>query len=88
VKHAHVAPDAPSQRTELPIPSSFDDLVLACLSKDPAARPQTADAIAERLAAIGTRPAWTQARARAWWEQHAPAPASIQFDLESHVSGG
>jgi serine/threonine-protein kinase len=85
VKHAHAAPSAPSQRTELPIPSGFDDLVLACLAKDPAARPQTADAVAQRLAAIGAGPAWTQARARAWWQQHAPAPPSIRFDF-NHAS--
>jgi serine/threonine-protein kinase len=73
VKHAHTPPSAPSQRTELPIPVGFDDLVLACLAKDPAARPQTADAVAERLTAIGAGLAWTQARAQAWWERHAPA---------------
>jgi serine/threonine protein kinase len=83
VKHAHDAPNAPSQRTELPIPSSFDDLVLACLEKDPAARPQTADAVAERLAAIGVEPAWTQPRARAWWQQHAPASPSISSEVRS-----
>ena len=81
VKHAHDAPSAPSRRTELPIPSSFDDLVLACLAKDPAARPQTADAVAARLAAIRTVPAWTEAGARAWWELHAPASSSTSFDL-------
>jgi serine/threonine-protein kinase len=82
VKHAHDVPSAPSQRTELPIPRSFDDLVLACLAKDPAARPQTADAVAERLAAIGAAAAWTQARARPWWQLHAPASASISSDLD------
>jgi eukaryotic-like serine/threonine-protein kinase len=81
VKHAHAAPSAPSQRTELPIPNSFDDLVLACLAKDPAARPQTADVVAERLAAISAGPAWTQARARDWWQLHAPALPSTGFDL-------
>jgi serine/threonine-protein kinase len=81
VKHAHAAPRAPSQRTELSIPGSFDDLVLECLAKDPAARPQTADAVAERLAAISAEPAWTQARARDWWELHAPASPSTGFDL-------
>ena len=82
VKHAHAAPSPPSQRTELPISSSFDDLVLACLAKDPAARPQTADAVAERLAAMSAGPAWTQARARDWWQLHAPALPSTGFDLD------
>jgi serine/threonine-protein kinase len=81
VKHAHAAPSAPSQRTELPIPASFDDLVLACLAKDPASRPQTADEIAERLTGIVGVPPWTQARAHAWWQLHAPASPSPSVDL-------
>jgi serine/threonine-protein kinase len=72
MKHAHAEPTAPSRRTELPIPGGFDDLVLACLAKDPAARPQTADAVAERLAAIRPEPSWTHDRARAWWQLHLP----------------
>jgi serine/threonine-protein kinase len=76
VKHAHAEPSAPSRRTELPIPPGFDDLVLACLAKDPAARPQTADAVAERLTAIAAGVAWTQPRARDWWDMHAPASTS------------
>ena len=86
VKHAHAAPSAPSQRTELAIPGSFDDLVLACLAKDPAARPQTADEVAERLSAIRGLPPWTQARANAWWQLHAPASPSIGFDPNSALA--
>ena len=33
----------PSQRTELPIPRELDELVLACLEKDPKRRPQNAE---------------------------------------------
>jgi eukaryotic-like serine/threonine-protein kinase len=82
VKHAHAAPSAPSQRTELPIPASFDELVLACLAKDPASRPQTADDVAERLGAIGGVAPWTRAQAHAWWKLHAPASPSTSFDLD------
>ena len=42
VHHAHTPPAPPSTRTELPIPPALDALVLACLAKDPAERPQSA----------------------------------------------
>ena len=41
------APIPPSQRTELPIPRELDDLVLACLEKDPDKRPQNAEVLLE-----------------------------------------
>ncbi len=40
--HLHTQPTRPSERSELPIPTELDDLVLACLQKDPALRPQNA----------------------------------------------
>jgi serine/threonine-protein kinase len=44
--------------------------VLACLEKDPARRPQSADELAAALRATGLAAAWTQERARAWWDEH------------------
>ena len=38
--HAHTPPTPPSARTELPIPAALDQLVMSCLAKDPAERPQ------------------------------------------------
>jgi eukaryotic-like serine/threonine-protein kinase len=40
--HVHTTPIPPSARAELPIPAALDGLVMACLAKDPAQRPQTA----------------------------------------------
>ena len=36
VAHSQTAPEPPSHRTELPIPASFDALILECLAKSPA----------------------------------------------------
>ena len=36
--HLHTRSRPPSERAELPIPRELDDLVLACLQKDPALR--------------------------------------------------
>jgi serine/threonine-protein kinase len=73
VRHAQATPDPPSARTELPIPKELDAIVLACLAKDPADRPQSARELAARLDALPVRSEWTPELARAWWETHQPA---------------
>jgi eukaryotic-like serine/threonine-protein kinase len=73
VQHVQASPDPPSRRTEMPIPQAFDDLVLACLAKNPDDRPRDADAVAARLRLLALEEPWTQDRARGWWTQHAPA---------------
>jgi plasmid stabilization system protein ParE len=78
VQHAQTPPAPPSARTELPIPPPLDDLVLACLAKDPAKRPQSARELSLRLAEVEGVSAWTQERARDWWVTHQPAPRSLQ----------
>jgi serine/threonine-protein kinase len=74
--HVHAPPSPPSSRSELPIPDELDRVVLSCLAKDPAERPQTARALSERLAAVPGAGAWTEQRAREWWAKHHPAPAA------------
>jgi eukaryotic-like serine/threonine-protein kinase len=72
LKHIQTKPEPPSGRTELDIPEAFDELILACLEKDPDNRPPTADAVAERLNAIETRAQWSRERAHQWWDLHHP----------------
>jgi serine/threonine-protein kinase len=66
--HAKTAPTPPSARTELPIPPALEHLVLLCLAKDPADRPQSAKELSLRLAEVEGAESWTQDRARGWWE--------------------
>ena len=73
VQHAETPPTPPSVRTEQPIPRALDDLVLSCLAKDPAHRPQSARELSLRLAELDGASAWTQDRAREWWSTHQPA---------------
>ncbi len=47
LQHVQAEPVPPSQRTELPIPREIDELVLACLQKDPTKRPQNAEVLLE-----------------------------------------
>jgi serine/threonine protein kinase len=64
-------PVPPSRRTELPIARELEDLVMACLAKDPAARPQSAEELIHRLDALPL-PRWTHRRAEAWWRANVP----------------
>lgn len=70
MEHVRGTPLPPSERTELPIPPALDRLVLACLEKDPANRPQSADELADALAGVSTNSSWTEERARQWWALH------------------
>ena len=70
VHHAHTLPIPPSERSELPIPPALDRLVLSCLAKNPAERPQSARDLSQRLAAIDGGSPWTDDRAREWWDVH------------------
>jgi plasmid stabilization system protein ParE len=67
LQHAQTPPTLPSARTDLPIPRALDDLVLSCLAKDPAKRPQSARELSLRLAEVECASSWTQDRAREWW---------------------
>jgi serine/threonine-protein kinase len=70
--HVQKAPEPPSARAPQEIPPSLERVVLACLEKDPARRPQNVDNLARDLAACDVGDAWTEARAAEWWTQHLP----------------
>ena len=72
VAHSQAEPEPPSHRTELPVPASFDALVLECLAKSPADRPPTAEVLAHRLESLADVPRWDRSRAREWWNLHRP----------------
>lgn len=57
----------PSERARQPIPKELDEIVLACLEKDPSLRPQSADQLRLRLDACALPEPWTQERAQHWW---------------------
>jgi serine/threonine-protein kinase len=73
--HVRTAPTPPSAATELDIPASVDRLVLDCLAKEPDDRPPTAIALLRRLEECQPESAWTEERARRWWEVNRPETA-------------
>jgi eukaryotic-like serine/threonine-protein kinase len=72
MQHVQAQPAPPSARTDQPVPAALDRLVLSCLAKDPAGRPQSARELSGRLAEIEGASGWTQDRARSWWATHQP----------------
>jgi serine/threonine-protein kinase len=73
LKHVASAPVRPSHLTEVEIPAALEELVLACLAKDPADRPQTAAELEARLAACVSPNAWRAENSQQWWQLHQPA---------------
>jgi hypothetical protein len=70
--HLHTEPTRPSERSELPIPRELDDLVVACLQKDPALRPQNAGELLGMAYSCRCAHEWGQREAREWWQVHMP----------------
>jgi serine/threonine-protein kinase len=66
--HLEKQPEPPSRRTELAVPPALDQIVMDCLEKDPAHRPQSAAELAQRLGACPLDRDWTPDRAKKWWE--------------------
>jgi serine/threonine-protein kinase len=72
MQHVQAQPVPPSQRTELRIPREVDELVLACLQKDPNLRPQDAGDLFRMACDCKFPDSWNQEQARIWWEKHLP----------------
>ncbi len=67
VKHVSTPPDPLSRRTDAPVPAELEKLVLACLSKEPAGRPQSAFELRGQLVRLAASCEWDEANAMAWW---------------------
>lgn len=63
-------PVFPSTVSDRSIPPELDKLIHDCQLRDPADRPQTVDAIIDRLLASGLVQQWTDDRAKQWWERY------------------
>jgi serine/threonine protein kinase len=65
-----VAEVAPRVSEFVTVDAELDQLISDCLERKPDARPQSAQAIIDRLQAIIGQNTWTQSDARNWWAYH------------------
>jgi serine/threonine-protein kinase len=65
-KHLNAEPVPPSEHSAVAIPADLERLVLACLEKKPADRPESAAELARALAEVEAEP-WGDREAEAWW---------------------
>jgi serine/threonine-protein kinase len=72
IDHVDTMPLPPSQRSELPIPSDLEQIVLMCLAKDPKQRPANAEVLWHMTLDCDIHETWSYAAARRWWETHLP----------------
>jgi serine/threonine-protein kinase len=72
MQHLHAQPVPPSERTELDVPRELDDMILACLQKDPKRRPQDAGELYHMAQQCRIRDEWNSTEARRWWRAHLP----------------
>ena len=71
-KHLRAEPIPPSQRAAVEVPAALEHAVLACLAKQPDARPQSALELDRLLAEVAIEP-WNQEEATRWWTTHRPS---------------
>ena len=72
LQHVQQPPSPPSMRTRQPIPRAIDDLVMACLHKDPNRRPRDAGELLQLASAPSIAGDWDHLDAQRWWANHLP----------------
>jgi serine/threonine-protein kinase len=85
--HLHTEPEPPSKRLGRPVDPALEQILLDCLSKDPAARPPSALALRERLIACAAYGSWTDAEARGWWDKLGTAVRARQEQARASAHG-
>lgn len=93
VQHVKEDPPALSSRTEIEVPARLEEILRACLAKDPDDRPASAEELGDMLDELATSlPAWTRDRAEKWWRTNLPslyaAPLTGRLDASPSVVNG
>jgi len=76
-RHIHTPPDPPSRYSLFRIPPLLDEVVLACLAKQPEDRPATARELADRLGECEVGEEWSREHARLWWGSRLEPEAAL-----------
>jgi hypothetical protein len=70
--HVQKTPTPPSAKSELEVPTSLDRTIMMCLAKEPAERPDDAEALARILKNEEETGFWTRESAQRWWLTNVP----------------
>ncbi|MEM6531805.1 MAG: serine/threonine-protein kinase [Myxococcota bacterium] len=70
--HLHSPVSPPSSHSTYAFPSGLDELVMACLEKEPTARPNGAAGVLEALTQLESA-LWTERNAHEWWDEFGDA---------------
>jgi hypothetical protein len=84
VAHAR-DPVVPPSRLRPGLPDDLERIVLRCLEKNPGARFQDAQSLANALDSCADAAGWSPEQAALWWQAHEPA-ASIQESMAAGSS--
>ncbi|MEM8666054.1 MAG: protein kinase [Planctomycetota bacterium] len=92
LKHASQAPKPPSEWNP-ELPKEIDEVILKCLAKDPADRPNDVSELARLLERIPVKADWGNQQARTWWESTLPdidvssASGDTSIEMDSKTKG-
>lgn len=73
-RHLNETPDTPSQRTGHHFDPGFEALIMQCVAKKPADRPQSAAELSALMAQCKYAGTWTMERRAQWWIKHRQSP--------------
>jgi eukaryotic-like serine/threonine-protein kinase len=77
IHHARTPPMPPSKASGRPVPDRLEQIVLACLEKEPEKRPPSAVDLWRQLGEVTLATPWTPERAEIWWREHLPAISDL-----------
>jgi len=86
-QHVEAKALPPSKRANRDIAPELDALIMRCLSKNPAERPQSAVDFAHQLAACAPLHAWSALEAEDWWNKYRPsAPTTASHTVTREIN--